>query len=301
MNSSRQNIISGVLKNVSTLGKSIKLPSALVVPEQRNAIGTPVAGTGFVRIIMYIIAAILLIGIILLGVDQWITPIFQRNPGGAGYIPVPGTDMSQVFWPTLKDVANINVGVIPVAVVPDGVPQPPLPLIVDVLEGQTSYTITMDVFIDNEYPQDLGEGQSQRIFFTMSQSVENPTLRVGLDNEKNTVYITCFDSAGLEQSVILDNVPIHSPFRVGLVISPYAIEGYLNGKLVHTRQLNSIPKQPSRGDKIFSPSNIKIGGKVLSQGISVLNIRAFGYVVSAAEMKGRMNDLIDKATFRPTK
>ena len=50
MNSSRANIISSVLKNVGTLGKSIKAPG-LVMPETKNAIGTPVAGTGFVRII----------------------------------------------------------------------------------------------------------------------------------------------------------------------------------------------------------------------------------------------------------
>jgi hypothetical protein len=297
MESSRANIISSVLKNVQTLGKNIRAPG-LVAPEAKNAIGTPVAGTGFIRIFMYVIAGILLIGIILLGVDQWITPVFQRSPGGRGYIPVPGADMSQVFWPRLKDVANINVGTIPIAVVADGVPQPPVPLIVDVLEGQTAYSLTMDVFISDEYPQDLG-AESQRVFFTMSQTVDNPTLRVGLDNEKNTVYITCFDSDGLQQSVTLDNVPIHSPFRVGVVISPYAMEGYLNGRLVQTIQLNTVPKPPSKGDKIFTPANIKIGGKVLSKGIRVLNVRAFGYIVPATEMDGRMGDLIDKSIFNP--
>ena len=70
-------------KSIADLGKQLKIPGLTQATnlEQKNAIGTPVAGTGFMRILMYIIAGILFIGIILLGVDQWITPIFQRGPG----------------------------------------------------------------------------------------------------------------------------------------------------------------------------------------------------------------------------
>ena len=255
MNASRADKISEVLKNVRNLGKTIKTASGIKaanVPEPANAIGQPVQGSGFVRILMYIIAGILLIGIILLGVDQWMTPIFQKSPGAPGYIAIPGTDKSEVYWSKAADVKDILVGTPPP--VTNGTP----PLSTTVLEGQTSYSITMDVLIKDEYPQDLGTGQNQRIFFTMSQTVENPSVRVSLENEKNTVIITCFDAEGLQQSVKLDNVPIHAPFRIGLTISPYLMEGYLNGLLVHTRQLNSPPKAPSTGDKIFAPSNIVI-------------------------------------------
>jgi hypothetical protein len=132
----------------------------------------------------------------------------------------------------------------------------------------------------------------------MSQTVDNPSLRVSLDNEKNSVYITCFDNEGLQQSVKIDNVPIHTPFRVGITVSPYLLEGYLNGLLVQTRQLNTVPKPPTSGDKIFSPANIVIGDKVMSRGISVLNMRCFGYQVPASEMKGRMDDLTDKSNYK---
>ena len=295
MNASRADKISEVLKNVTNLGKTIKTASGIKSngppPEAANAIGQPVQGSGFVRILMYIVAGLLLIGIILLGVDQWITPIFKKSPGAPGYIPIPGTDTSEVYWLKAADVRDILVGTPPPTT--NGTP----PLSTVVLEGQTSYSITMDVLIKDEYPQDLGTGQSQRIFFTMSQSVNNPSLRVSLENEKNTVNITCFDADGLQQSVTLDNVPIHAPFRVGLTISPYLMEGYLNGLLVHTRQLNSPPKPPSTGDKIFALSNIVINNKVMSTGIGVLNVRCFGYSVGAAEMKGRMDDLEDKGHY----
>lgn len=295
MNASRADKISEVLKNVSNLGKTIKTATGIKpanAPEPANAIGQPVKGSGFVRILMYVIAGLLLVGIILLGVDQWITPIFQKSPGAPGYIAIPGTDQSEVYWPNAAGVKDIIVGTPPPAI--NGTP----PLSTTVIEGQTSYSITMDVLITDEYPQDLGSGQNQRIFFTMSQMVENPSLRVSLDNEKNSVYITCFDAEGLQQSVKLDNVPIRAPFRVGITVSPYLLEGYLNGLLVQTRQLNTVPKPPSSGDKIFAPTNIVIDKKVLSRGISVLNMRCFGYQVPASEMKGRMDDLSEKSNFR---
>lgn len=295
MNASRADKISEVLKNVSNLGKTIKTASGIKAanaPEPANAIGQPVQGSGFVRILMYVIAGLLLIGIILLGVDQWITPIFQKSPGAPGYIAVPGTDQSEQFWLTAADVRDIIIGTPPPTT--NGTP----PLSSTVLEGQTSYSLTMDILITDEYPQDLGPGQNQRVFFTMSQTVENPSLRVSLDNEKNTVYITCFDSDGLQQSIKMENVPIHAPFRIGLTVSPYLLEGYLNGLLVQTRQLNTVPKPPSTGDKIFTPANIVINRKVMSRGIGVLNMRCFGYQVPASEMKGRMGDVSDLSSFR---
>ena len=234
MEASRANKISEVLKNVQNLGKTIKTATTLKPTNAPDVIGKPVGGSGFVQVLMYVIAGLLLFGIILLAVDQWITPVFQRSPGGPGYIAIPGTDMTQNYWLKASDVRDIVIGT------PYITPEmTQMPLSVTVIEGQTSYSITVDVFIKDEYPQDLGSGQNQRIFFTMSQTVENPSLRMSLDNEKNTVYITCFDSEGLQQTVSMDNVPIHAPFRVGVVLSPYAIEGYLNGLLVKTRQLNT--------------------------------------------------------------
>jgi len=298
MNASRADKISEVLKNVTNLGKTLKTATGLKAanaPEPANAIGQPVKGSGFVRILMYVIAGLLLIGIILLGVDQWITPIFQKSPGAPGFIPVPGTETSENYWPKAAAVRDILVGVPPLSASANG--QTP-PLFTTVLEGQSSYSITMDVLIKDEYPQNLGAGQNQRVFFTMSQTVENPSLRVSLDNEKNTVIITCFDSDGLQQSVKIDNVPIHTPFRIGLTMSPHLMEGYLNGLLVQTRQLNSVPKPPTTGDKIFAPANILIDQKVMSKGIGVLNVRCFGYQVPSYEMKGRMDDLSEKQSFK---
>ena len=142
------------MKTTKQLGKNIKKPTlASNLPTVLGKVGTgtrlppAVEGSGILKILMYVVAGILLIGIILLGVDQWITPIFQRTPGGKGYIPIPGTDLSQVYWNTNSDVANIIVGTPTPPTVTPGAPTPTPPLSTTVIEGQSTYSITMDVFI----------------------------------------------------------------------------------------------------------------------------------------------------------
>lgn len=296
MNAARGDKIAEVLKNTENLKKSLKLTSAAKAPnapppEPKNSVGQPVQGSGFVKILVYVIAGILSVALILLAIDQWITPIFQRSPGSAGYIPIPGIDTSQVFWLTPSDVDTIIIGSPPPS--SSGTP----PLSTTVIEGQDTYSITMDLLIQDEYPQTLGTGQNQRIFFVLSQRPENPSIRISLDNNKNAVNITCFDTNGLQQTVTLDNVPIHVPFRVGFTISPFLLEGYLNGLLVKTRQLNSVPKSPRTGDKIFAPADIILGGNVMSTGIKVLNVRCFGYKVAASEMSARNGDVRSLSVF----
>lgn len=307
MDVSRAEKIAEVLKTTAQLGKNIKKPATIIKPSLvlNKPIGEArlppaVEGSGVLRVMMYVVAGLLLVGLILLGVDQWITPIFQRVPGGSGYIPIPGTDMSQVYWKKPSEVADITIGTpIPPSVAPGAI-VPAAPLSTTVLEGQANYSITMDVFIKDEYPQ-APIVNDRRIFFMIGQTTTTPTLIVWISNTKNTAYITCFNSKRLEESAEIENVPIHKPFRIGIVKSPYILEAYLNGMLVMTRQLRSISKTPSTGDTIFSPANIVINGVKTSQNIKILNVRTFGYNVQPSEMLGRMDDLIDISVFNPPK
>jgi hypothetical protein len=307
MDVNRAERIADVLKSTKSLRESVKKPgSATTSPTllQPNIAGAPnvvppaVEGTGFIRILMYIIAGLLIIGLVLLAVDQWITPIFQRTPGGAGYIPIPGQDQSELFWATLKDIDNITVGSQPTPAPLVGY-KPMVPLSTNALEGQTNYSITMDVYIKDEFIQDIGNEQDRRVFFMLGQSPSTPTLTAWIANDKNTAYITAYDNNGLQESVEFENVPIKKPFRIGIVKTPFAMEGYINGLLVKTRQIRSANIIPKTGDKIFSPANIIVNGKTLSQNILVLKMRLFGYSVSTSEMRGRMGDLATVDDFIP--
>ena len=305
MDISRAEAITNILKTTKQLGKNIKKPTlASRLPSVVGPLGTntrlppAVEGSGLIKIVLYVVAGILLIGLILLGVDQWITPIFQRTPGGRGYIPIPGTDLSQAYWNTNTDVANIIVGTPAPATTTPGAPTTPPPLSTTVIEGQSNYSITMDVFIQDESPQTVG-ADGMRTFFMLGQSVTNPTLTASIDNTKNMLYITSFDPTGLQESVPIENVPIRKPFRLGIVKTPFALEGYLDGKLVMTRQQRAANKIPTLGDILFSPANIIVGGNTLSKNIKVLKVRTFGYSVSPSEMQGRMHDLTANTTFNP--
>lgn len=347
MDISRAEKIAEVIKGVTGLGKTIKKPATFQsirgiqgIPGQvgpNSRLPAPVEGTGFVRILMYIGAGILTILIILLIVDQWITPVFQRTPGGAGYIPIPGIDNSQLYWMTPDVVDNITVGAasgrrassgaasggssicltIPsgdaasIAAIKSGDA-----LSTTVVENQPAYSITFDVFIKDPMPQTTlglksdGTPQNQRILFLIGPMSSNDSvnmsgisLDVTLDNTINTLCINVYDSNHSPQSVTIENVPIYKPFRIGIVVTQNVLEGYLNGFLVKTKPLLSIPNKLATGMIIYAPTNIKstiaTTTSTLSSGISVLNVRTFGYAVSPSEMQGRMSDLVSASVINP--
>jgi len=295
------------VKDLGTLGKNIKkpitgdkLPGIKAAKEITGLAPSPIAGSGFIRILMYVVAGILAICLILLAVDQWITPVFQRTPGGDGYIPIPGADNSELHWSTLQSIDDIRVGTPPKRnpAAPKGSTAAQEIKNTEIIEGQPIYSMTMDIYITNEYPQNVGVGNDHRVFFLLGNSLTRPIIRVSIDNAKNTLYITSFDHEGLQESVQMDNVPIHTPFRIGFTKSAKVLEGYLNGLLVQTRRLRSISHVPTGGDIIYSPANIRDAqGVNMAQGIKILNLRIFPYIVDPREMMGRMGDLASKTRF----
>ena len=70
MNAARGDKIAEVLKNTDNLRKSLKLPTGTKVPnapvsEPKNSVGQPVQGSGFIKILVYVIAGILSVALIL--------------------------------------------------------------------------------------------------------------------------------------------------------------------------------------------------------------------------------------------
>ena len=312
MDQSRAERAAAAMKNIETLGKEIRKPSALKSATVKGptklsptGIPEPIAGSGFLQVIMYIIAGILGIGLILMAVDQWITPIFQRAPGAAGFILIPGSDTSEVYWENPREVVDITIGV-----PPDANPNAPSPNAItavysNLIQDALSYSITMDVVIEDEFPQNLGSDPlaptRHRRFFMIGKTTSSPILSFELENNTNTVRINSHDADGMLQTAIIDNVPIHVPFRVGVVKTPNVLEAYLDGLLVKTIRLRSTTINPASGDIIYSTGSITHGvdpNKVmLSRGIKAMNLRLFGGAISPAEMKARMNNLLSVGNF----
>lgn len=365
MDIGRAEKIADVMKSVKGLGKSIKKP---VVPRGiegipgitdkiagKSAAGdrliNPSKGNFAVSMLLYFFAGILTVALILLIIDQWITPVFQRVPGGSGYIPIPGTDTTQNYWLTNSTVANIKIGTVANGSTSSSGPpgsssicltfpasgndasiskttnnnnnaeaaasaasarSAELKLATTVIEQQPVYTITMDVYINDETPQagldttgnDISYA-NQRTFFVLgsnpdlSISTSVPLIVIYLKNIINTVVIQISGGVNNSKSIEIENVPIYSPFRIGIAVSSNVMEGYLNGMLVKTVSLDQNKAyMPLTGQNIYAPAVIKSRTNILSKGIQVLNIRTFGYMATPSEMQGRMSDLKTETVFK---
>ena len=305
MDASRAQKIAQVLKDTRTLGKDIGKPvagpaaAAAVRAATEATSRLPIGSIGgtVMKYLLYLIATLLAIGLLVLAIDQWVTPIFKRLPPS-----LPGIDKTQVFWTNTSSVAPITVGTPPP---PAGSTPSVTTPYASILQGQESYAFTADVLINDEFPKTLPGGVTDRIFFTVGTnpfSLNTSKIEISLNNTVNTVKVTVFTGASRDrESAEIENVPIHTSFRIGVVKTPTYMDVYLNGKLYKTRKLSGTSAAIATGDKIYPPSsiNLTVGQTTttLSTGIKVLNFRAFGYVPEPSEMLSRMNDLIPTASF----
>jgi len=298
MDASRAQKIAQVLKDTKTLGKEIGKPvggpaaaaASRAAIEATSRLPTGTMATTIMKYVMYFIATLLAIGLLVLAIDQWITPVFKRLP-----YTLPGIDKTQVFWSNSSNVKEIIVGSPPVVGSSTNT-------YCSVLEGQPQYGISIDIKIEDEFPQESLKQEiiNDRIFFIIG-SVASPKLQISLDNSINTVYIKSFSGLLREnpKTVLIENVPVHSPFRIGVVVKPTYMEAYLNGKLYSTVKFatSNTALALVNQDRVLPPSAITMSNKAYGEGIKVMNFRAFGYVPSAEELLSRMNDLTPDSSF----
>jgi len=186
-------------------------------------------------IIGYVISVIVIIIVILVIVNYTIMPIFRLYPGGPGYIPVPGGDTSQVFW---------KQGSI--------VPAPMSDASSNVVGVAFPWSFALDIDITN--PMHISSGP--RILFyrgppisanpsssstssTLSGLLEKYNVAIALLPDTTDLTVSVLNSSMGMENVILRNVPVQTPFRVGVVLSDTAMEVYLNGLLQRTRTFES--------------------------------------------------------------
>jgi hypothetical protein len=295
MDASRAQKIADVLKETRTLGKDIRKPvsgpaaaaASRASIEATSRLPTGSIGGTVMKYLLYFIATLLAIGLLVLAFDQWVTPIFKKLPAS-----LPGIDKTQVFWTNTNSVYDITVGTPPPGVTP--VATAPY---VSSLVGRDTYAFTADILIENEFPQALTTG-SERVFLVIGQSVSSPNIQLSVSNLINNLHVTANTVKGNQPTIEtaeVENVPIHSSFRIGVVKTPKYMDVYLNGKLYKTRQLAGTSPPIASGNKVFAPSSTTLS--TLSTGIKVLNFRAFSELPDPSEMLSRMNTLTPTASF----
>jgi hypothetical protein len=256
--------------------------SLFVPPIVTTNIGT---GTGappkmsiLVSVASYVFAIAIILGILLLFVHFTIRPIFQFTPGGQGIIPVPGFKDSHVYWKKPKEVAILKETAMGTAQLP-----------------VQNWSFTLDIFIKNpttHHASNIPVFMREELLATNSQSPKS-NAHVYLVPGTNDLIVGVTNTANNQEDVVLSNVPVQTPFRVGVVIMDVAMEVYVNGRLMKTRTFDAPPGR-------------FLGQFVPPQGafadlVKVRNLQVWPRLASASEIRYAKPPLMSAAEFNTDK
>jgi hypothetical protein len=249
----------------SKVSNTVKTPNINLGKSNSSTAGSKASTIG--QILAYILAIGVVIMVILLFINYFITPIFRLQPGGPGIIPVPGFDDGKLFW------SNTNPGQI-------------LNKDLPIVSQYYGYTINLDVFVENP----LQFAKTPRIFFsrgavrrekptgdTILGALENYNLVAALLPDTNDLIVSVLNKDNNMENIIIPNVPVQEPFRLTMVVMQQALEVYINGRLIKTRKFLSEPRD-TKGD-IYPAAGIEINA------IKVHNLKIWSRILSASEIR----------------
>ncbi len=226
-------------KNTTPIGSTIA--TAATTATTIKAIGSQSAG---LRIASYLLAIFIVIMVILLFVHFMITPIFVLHPGDPGIIPVPGFDDGKLYWTSGQSGPIANK-------------------ITPIHSSTFNYSLILDTFIENplqfsQYPRILfsrgGLLKEKPTSDTLLGMYEHYNLVMGLLPDTNDLIVSVQNKDNNMENVIISNVPVQEPFRIGVIVMEKAMEVYINGHLSKTRSFSSPPRDV-KGD-ILGPQGI---------------------------------------------
>jgi hypothetical protein len=204
-----------------------------------------IGGKGIGSILAYFLAILVVIFIILLFIHFFIKPIFVLRPGSPGIIPVPGFDDGKLFWDKTNQGQILNKD-LPIS------------------QQFCTYSFILDMFIQNplqfsNYPRILFSRGAERRDKPTGDSIlgvfSNYNIAVALASDTNDLIVSVLNNTNNMESVVIPNVPIQEPFRLGVVFMDAALEVYINGHLMQTRKFDAPPKDV-RGD-IYPASGVE--------------------------------------------
>jgi hypothetical protein len=181
----------------------------------------------------YLVGIAIIIFIIMLFIHFFITPIFSAQPGAPGIVTLPGLDSGVLFWNKSS---------------PQMIPNSALPI----QNMEYGYSFIMDIFVINPH---VHFSTHPRILFrrggtlrqtptgnTLAGIIENYNIVGALLPDANDLIISVLNTSNHPENVIISNVPVQEPFRLGVVLMNQALEVYINGHLMKTRAFSAPPK-----------------------------------------------------------
>ena len=229
---------------------------------------------------------ILVVALVLILIHFLVYPIFKVKADEPGIISVPTiTSEDKLFWSSKDDIAPLAVTATPLGST----------------NSSSSYSLTLDIQIDDAHNY---TGAPRIIFYrgdntipvprgrepqaTIGSMIANPSLVFALTRDTNDLQISIITQDNNTEGVLLYNVPIRKPFRIGVVLSDKVLEVYTNGLLSRTKSLSS-PAKPVQGKFWPSPTT----------GIQLRNLHIWPTTIMPVEMRTALPAL-SSSTFEVT-
>ena len=232
--------------------------------------------TGVSQYLYYFIILTIVIVLLLTLVHFTITPVFKTIPGGQGYISMPGSDDSTLYWKKeseliiLKDTETV-LGT-----------------------NTQNYSMMLDIQVDNP----TANTNFPRVLFSRGALLSQPTeyterdtilslaksfnLILYLDRMTNDLNIVVqtqtLNGATTLESIMIPNIPVGKSVRIGVMTGSKVLEVYLNGYLVKSRAFTNSVREVV--GQIQPPDDT-----VLSATARVRNLRLWNRPLSPSEFR----------------
>ena len=255
------NIISNIKNSNIPLKNKItsSVNSNVYKPTYTSSIDKSIDKSSIYRIAAYVFSILIVTIIIVLFIHFFITPMSNFLPISPGKL---GFDDGILFW----DKTNSSL-----------IPNKNLPI----SQIYFNYSLNLDMFIQNQYqfsnyPRILfsrgAEYRDKPTGNTVLGVLSNYNLVIALKSDINDLIVSVLNKDNHMELVIIPNIPIQEPFRVGIVVLELALEVYLNGLLVKTQAFGAPPKDvkgdisPAKGSElnIAKIRNLKIWPRILT-------------------------------------
>ncbi len=215
--------------------------------------------------------------VILLIVHYTIKPIFKINDAGPGMIPVPtvGKESSGFYW--TKSAGSLNSSDTVLGATDNGTFN--YSMTVDILIKDPNVSSNIDRPILTRSDSQFTPAPVAVEGVSIIQQVGNYNLAMYLDKSTNDLIVSTMSTTAagaVIENVLIENVPVQKPFRVGVIMGNRYMEVYYNGKLHSTRQLAGQPLAVS-GTFIPPTGNFAVMA-------DVRNLRIWKGVVTPPEM-----------------
>jgi hypothetical protein len=233
---------------------------------------TPATGRSLLQKIGVIATIIVLVIAVLLVVHYTIRPIFKFSPDNGGIIPVPFAKTgATAYWKTPRELVPLTDKKTVISEIPYNYSFAADIVLIDPIRANDSYR---PILIRGPSPS-----QMPAVVSGNSLHAGLGDVNIALVLEKNTndlrVTTTLNTPTRSKENIIVRNIPIGTPFTVGVILASNYMEVYMNGKLYETKTFVANPGEfvsailpPAQENAdIFRIRNLRIWPRVVSPNI----------------------------------